>query len=167
MQRYIVITPTLPISRSRFLMTELPIFSPGKLYGGLTIDDLKTDTYQSRARNKLIAEAFYLTNNIKMYGSGYIRIRKELETYPERIFSVEEMGGGVLVTFKQNEGVNELYNCILQRPGLRLPEITEHLQVPAKILERWIKQLRDENKVVFKGSAKTGGYYAISAEEIQ
>ena len=80
------------------------------------------------------------------------------------------MGGGVLVTFKQNEevneGVNKLYNCILQRPGLRLPEITDHLQVPAKTLERWIKQLRDENKVVFKGSAKTGGYYAVSAEEI-
>jgi ATP-dependent DNA helicase RecG len=48
--------------------------------------------YQSRLRNKLIAEAFYLTKNIEKYGSGFIRIRKELETYPEIIFAVEEIG---------------------------------------------------------------------------
>ncbi len=41
------------------------------------------DNYQSHLRNKLIAEAFYLTKNIEKYGSGFIRIRKELEAYPE------------------------------------------------------------------------------------
>ncbi len=48
------------------------IFSLGGLYGGITIEDLKTDHYQSRIRNKLIAETFYLTKNIKKYGSGFI-----------------------------------------------------------------------------------------------
>lgn len=37
---------------------RLIIFSPGMLYGGLTIKDLETDTYPSQLRNKLIAEAF-------------------------------------------------------------------------------------------------------------
>ena len=32
-------------------------------------------------------------------GSGFIRIRKELESYPEVSFDVEETGGGILVTF--------------------------------------------------------------------
>lgn len=63
---------------------RITIFSPGKLYGGLSIADLSTDHYQSRLRNKLIAEAFYLTKNIEKYGSGFIRIRKELEVYPDR-----------------------------------------------------------------------------------
>lgn len=62
---------------------QITVYSPGKLYGGITIEELSTDTYQSCTRNKLIAEAFYLTNNIEKYGSGYIRIRKELEAYPE------------------------------------------------------------------------------------
>ena len=48
----------------------ITIFSPGVLYGGLKIEDLMTDTYQSRTRNKLIAEAFYLTNNIEKYHSN-------------------------------------------------------------------------------------------------
>jgi ATP-dependent DNA helicase RecG len=44
-------------------------------------------------RNKLIAEAFYLTKNIEKYGSGFIRIRKDLESYPNVSFDVEETGG--------------------------------------------------------------------------
>lgn len=50
---------------------SITIFNPGKLYGDITIDQLKTDNYQSRTRNKLIAEAFYLTKDIEKYGSGY------------------------------------------------------------------------------------------------
>ncbi len=48
----------------------ITLFNPGKLYDGLTIEQLKGDNYQSRIRNKLIAEAFYLTNDIEKYGSG-------------------------------------------------------------------------------------------------
>ena len=53
---------------------SITIFSPGSLYGGLTLDDIQSDHYPSRLRNKLIAEAFYLTSNIEKYGSGFIRI---------------------------------------------------------------------------------------------
>ncbi len=73
------------------------------LYGGLTIDDLQTDNYPSQLRNKLVAEAFYLTKNIEKYGSGMIRIRQELEEYPELTFKIEQTGGGVLVTFSSCE----------------------------------------------------------------
>lgn len=31
-------------------------FNPGKLFGDLTIEKLKSDDYQSRTRNKLVAE---------------------------------------------------------------------------------------------------------------
>ncbi len=155
---------------------RITIFSPGKLFGGLSIADLATDHYQSRLRNKLIAEAFYLTKNIEKYGSGFIRIRKELETYPELAFTVEEIGGGVLVSFVQvegvsegasegvSEGVNRLYQAVQHNPGIRLPELSTRLNVPVKTLERWIKQLRNEKKVVFRGAAKTGGYYVADGE---
>ena len=90
---------------------HLTIFSPGTLYGGLTIEELKTDVYPSQLRNKLIAEAFYLTGNIEKYGSGMIRIRQELKIYPELNFKIEEIGGGIQVTFSSqktmHEGVSE------------------------------------------------------------
>ncbi len=158
---------------------RIAIYSPGKLYGGLTIAELKTDNYHSHLRNKLIAEAFYLTKNIEKYGSGLIRIRKELQAYPGVSFYIEETGGGVLVTFRRRggasegvpEGVSEgategatagvgrLLQAIRQTPGARLPDLSRQLGVPVKTLERWIKQLRDENKVVFRGAPKTGGYF--------
>jgi len=74
----------------------ITFFNPGKLYGGLTIEDLKTDSYQSHTRNKLIAEAFYLTRDIEKYGSGYLRVRKEVADYPTMTFSYRESGDGYL-----------------------------------------------------------------------
>jgi ATP-dependent DNA helicase RecG len=56
---------------------SITVFNPGKLYGDLTIAELQTDYYQSRARNKLTTEAFYLTGDIEKYGSGIKRIKDE------------------------------------------------------------------------------------------
>ena len=152
---------------------RITIFSPGNLFGGLTVDDLATDHYQSRLRNKLVAEAFYLTKNIEKYGSGFIRIRKELETYPEIAFTIEEIGHGVLVSFVRDEGVsggvsggvNQLHQSIKENPGLRVPELSAKMHVPVKTLERWVKQLRKQKKIVFKGAPKTGGYYTVDDEK--
>jgi ATP-dependent DNA helicase RecG len=85
---------------------KITFFSPGNLFGGLKIADLSTDFYQSRLRNKLIAEAFYLTKNIEKYGSGFIRIRKEIEKPPKFSFTSEEISGGVILTFSFG-GVND------------------------------------------------------------
>ncbi|GHT07369.1 hypothetical protein FACS189432_02500 [Bacteroidia bacterium] len=76
----------------------ITFYNPGKLYGDLTIEDLKTDKYQANARNKLIAEAFYLTGDIEKYGSGFRRIRKELDKYPTMKLVCEEIPNGFLAT---------------------------------------------------------------------
>ena len=64
---------------------------------------LKTDSYQSRTRNKLIAEAFYLTRDIEKYGSGYIRVRQEIAVYPTMNFDYEESGDGYFVSVNYRE----------------------------------------------------------------
>ena len=46
-------------------------------------------------------------------------------------------------------------------PGLRTPQISESLEVPAKTLERWIKRLREQGKIEFRGSTKTGGDWEL------
>jgi ATP-dependent DNA helicase RecG len=53
-----------------------------------------SDKYQSRTRNKLIAEAFYLTGDIEKYGSGYQRIREEIARYPTMKLNFQEIGDG-------------------------------------------------------------------------
>jgi ATP-dependent DNA helicase RecG len=42
----------------KILDNSISIFSPGRLYDGLTLAELQQDHYRSRLRNKLVAEAF-------------------------------------------------------------------------------------------------------------
>jgi ATP-dependent DNA helicase RecG len=77
--------------------------------------------------------------------------------------------GAVKVTFykaKDNEGISEgiseginsLYSYIKENPALRVSELSKRLNTPAKTLERWIKRLKDEDKIEYNGSKRTGGY---------
>jgi ATP-dependent DNA helicase RecG len=117
----------------------------------------------------LVAEGFYLTGNIEKYGSGFIRIRKALLDYPEIDFDIKEFAGGVMVIFTQrvgvnegvNEGVNSLLAIIVKYPGLRVPSLAEKVSTSTKNIERWLKQLKENGLVEFRGAAKTGGYYAL------
>ena len=82
---------------------KISFFNPGNLYGGLTLEALRTDSYSSQTRNKLIAEAFYLTKEIEKYGSGYIRIRKEIRQYETMTFNYKEMGNGFLAELEYTD----------------------------------------------------------------
>lgn len=59
---------------------------------------------------------------------------------------------------KNNEVVNSLYNLIKTRPDNRSTFFAKELNTSVKNIERWLKQLKSENKVEFKGAPKTGGY---------
>ena len=160
---------------------KITFFNPGKLYGDLTIEQLKTDSYPSRTRNKLIAEAFYLTGDIEKYGSGYQRIRKVIQDYPTMTFYYEESGDGYMVTIAYTQqkqttsfsegvnggvsggvsgGVNDTLTFIQNNPGLSAKKLAENLNQPLRTIERWLKQLKDQSKIEFKGAPKTGGYFA-------
>ena len=93
----------------------------------------------------------------------------------------EECFAGFLVTFKKdrtavteenkilkqgegvNEGVNEGVKMLLQylsnNPGKRAPYISNELNVPQKTIERWIRKLKEEGKIRYEGSPKSGGYF--------
>jgi predicted HTH transcriptional regulator len=60
----------------------------------------------------------------------------------------------------ENEGVNRLFELIKIYPGKRIPFFESELNIPQKTIERWIKKLRNEHKIIYTGSSKTGGYYA-------
>ncbi len=72
--------------------------------------------------------------------------------YKERL----EVGG---VSEGVSEGVSDLLAFIKANPNLRTPQLEKHLNVPVKTLERWLKQLKNDGKIEFRGSSKTGGYY--------
>ena len=157
----------------KILDDRISIFSPGIFYGGLTVADIQTDNYRSSLRNKLVAEGFYLINAIEKYGSGFIRIRKALVDYPEVDFSIEEKFGGILVTFAQlprntagvsggvSGGVSKLLEHIQLHPGQNAAQLTAAMGITRRTAERWLKQLKGNNKIEFRGAPKTGGYYQV------
>ena len=71
--------------------------NPGKLYGNLTIEDLKRDDYVPAHRNRLLAEAFYLTGDIEKYGTGFIRVRELIKDFPGTTLEINEMGDFLVV----------------------------------------------------------------------
>jgi ATP-dependent DNA helicase RecG len=146
------------------------------LLGDLTVEKLLSFNYNSQIRNKLIAKAFKEIGAIEKYDSGIKRILIICEQYgvitpkfnaSQNGFKVilykEKLNGGVNegVNGGINEGINALYNYIKENPGLRITQFENILNVPPKTLERWIKLLKGKNKLVYKGSKKTGGYFAI------
>ncbi|MDR0724724.1 MAG: putative DNA binding domain-containing protein [Prevotellaceae bacterium] len=61
----------------------------------------------------------------------------------------------------ESEGVNRLFELIKIYPGKRIPFFESELNIPQKTIERWIKKLRNEHKIIYTGSSKTGGYYVL------
>ncbi len=73
------------------------------------------------------------------------------------------------IAIKTAANQDDIYRYLKKKKFLVLKEfnkekltklIEKKLNIPAKTLERWIKQLKTENKIEYKGSKKTGGYYA-------
>ncbi len=107
---------------------------------------------------------------IERYGSGIKRIKNACVQHgiAEPVF--EEFQHGFSVTIYKaekaggvnegvNEGVNALLAAIMYHLGLRTPMLAEQIQTSPKNVERWLKQLKENDKIEFRGVAKTGGYY--------
>ena len=59
-----------------------------------------------------------------------------------------------------NVGIKELHKFIEENQPVRVSHIKEYFnEVTTRTLERWIKRLKEEGKIEFRGSKKTGGYY--------
>jgi ATP-dependent DNA helicase RecG len=112
--------------------------------------------YPSHLHNKLVAEAFYLTNNIEKYGSGFIRIRKALQDYPEAAFEIQEMGVGVLLTFARTgarqpeesgatpqQRSEKILGLLRQSPTMTTNELAQQLGISQRAIEKQIDKQKN------------------------
>ncbi|MEA3523494.1 MAG: ATP-binding protein [Campylobacterota bacterium] len=125
--------------------------------------------HQSKPFNPTIASVFYKCGFIENWGKGTLNIISDCLAYglPRPTFEYEwtavrttfykrktreETDGGI------NGGINELYELIQKNPTIKAVEIKKRLNITQRTLERYLKQLKDEEKIKFIGSKKTGGY---------
>jgi ATP-dependent DNA helicase RecG len=60
-------------------------------------------------------------------------------------------------------GVNTAANLLTlakTHPGLNVADLVRLSEKPQRTIERWLKQLKDQDLIEFKGATKTGGYYS-------
>lgn len=59
-----------------------------------------------------------------------------------------------------NEGINQLLSVICSRPGARANELATLIGRSQQTVERYVKSLKERGQIEFRGSKKTGGYFA-------
>ncbi len=79
---------------------------------------------------------------------------------------LDVVNGGVYggVNGGVNGGVKKLYETIKTNPNKRTNELAKLMNIPQKTVEKWIAKLKKANKIEFRGSSKTGGYFVIKNE---
>jgi len=100
---------------------------------------------QRNYRNRAITKFFKEAGSIEKYGSGIARIINECHK--------QKKSGGV------NGGVNSVYEGIKKTPNLKAKQIAERLNTPLRTVEKELKKLKEQDKIIFKGVPKTGGYF--------
>ena len=100
---------------------------------------------------------------VEHLGSGLNRI---LEIYSKDSFVIKEnfmrnVFYNNTKTLKGYEGVNTLYSLIVSEPNNRSTFFANELNTSVKNIERWLKKLKQDKKIEFQGSPKTGGYKII------
>jgi ATP-dependent DNA helicase RecG len=158
---------------------RLEVISSGGLHFGLT-PAMLFKPHESNPWNPWIANVFYRRGYIETRGRGTLKIASLMQNAGLQAPTVVENTGFVIMTFvipdknvvRQpesegvnggvnegvNEGVNALTEHIRRHPGLRTPALAALMKTAPKNVERWLKQLRQADKIVFVGSPKTGGY---------
>jgi ATP-dependent DNA helicase RecG len=162
---------------------RVEIWNPGGLVSGLRLKDLG---HVSRPRNLLLFSLMARMNLVEHIGSGVKRIREALKGYGMKPPLIQAEGDWFSITFMRkgphdavealrdkgkasipshegvgegvNGGVTALLEFIRRSPGLRKPQISMAMGIPEKTLEHWLKRLRDQKMIEFRGSPKNGGY---------
>jgi ATP-dependent DNA helicase RecG len=152
---------------------RVEIRSPGLLYGGLTISDIRRKMLSER-RNELMAELFHRVHFIEKWGRG---IKMILEREPQTEF--EELGTHFIATFKRKnvEGflpVNvgettqkssvkssvKILEAIRDDSSVTAVELSQNLGLTLRAVEKQLAKLKLDGMLRRIGPDK-GGYWEI------
>ena len=120
---------------------SIVFFNPSGLYGNITEEDLKTDSYKVSTRNRQVAEAFYLTKDIEKYGSGFVRIRGLIADYPTMQFFYRNENYGFSAGFSYE--VQKKADPLIEEIGQETEETGQEPEETGKEPEETGKEIID------------------------
>jgi ATP-dependent DNA helicase RecG len=145
---------------------NIEISNPGRLLNELTIEDLKTDHYQAKHRNKLLTEMFYLMGDIEKYGTGYARLRNWLKEYPNIQYTLVDLIDFFRIEFvekidRAQETHQETHQENIDKV-LELVKLMENKKYSSKELMDLLKLSDIVNfRVLYRTPAQKAGYITM------
>ena len=156
---------------------HIRLWNEGGLIDGMTIESLRKE-HNSRPRNKLIAQVFYLAGFIETWGRGIWKVDKAFASESLPVPEYEENSGGVVVVVPRNaqiesenkidgpvngpisEPINgpikQLLELIKEKPKSNYEEYCSLMVVSRSTLKRYLDVLKKEGFIERVGANKNG-----------
>lgn len=181
---YTKVSSTVHIS---IYSNRMVVSNTGTLPEGLRIADLKRE-HTSILRNPDIARMCFVHDLIEMLGSGTQRMVKDCKTYgladpnwkedgDHLVLEFPGLGIGEGVSEGVSEGINDIIidgasegvNDILKKlvtlihatPGMNAKQLAVAIGKGHSTVERYLKLLRENMLIEFRGAPKDGGYFIL------
>lgn len=160
---------------------RVEITSPGMLYGGLTIEQIKEGG--SKIRNRCIAEVFSRMKIIESWGTGIKRMFSSCKEYGVREPELLEIGDSFRVNLYRpsynqvhqsspkgspksslknvNSTQQKILDMITENPKITQKAMAEELEVTSRAIKKNIKELSEREILKRVGSARSG-YWQIN-----
>jgi len=148
---------------------RIEFFNPGELYDNLTVEQLLSNNYESKTRNKLIALMFKECGFIEKYGSGISRIKQLCKEYglANPIFKEMQKGFKVIVykkttqettqeTKKRLSTKEKILIALKKESSLTREDLANQIGVSSNAIKQHLSKLKEENKIKRVGSTKSG-----------
>ena len=155
---------------------RVEITSPGMLYGGLTIEQIKEGG--SKIRNKCIAEVFSRMKIIESWGTGIKRMFSSCREYGIREPELLEIGDSFRVNLYRpsynevhqsspksslksspknlNLTQQKIVEMILANPKITQMTLAEELGITTRAVKKNVKELAEQGIIERVGSARSG-----------
>ena len=157
---------------------HISFYNPGTLMFPLTIEDLLSNQYVSKPRNRQIASIIKDIGWIEKYGTGIRRIRKMFQEYGSKKPDFEVVSDCFAVTvyaidYKDNvdnvetiqksseKSSEKILNAIENNPQITIEELSGVLSMTTRAIEKNIAKLKAKDLLKRIGPAK-GGYWKIN-----
>lgn len=160
---------------------RVEVTSPGMLYGGLTIEQIKEGG--SKIRNRCIAEVFSRMKIIESWGTGIKRMFSSCKEYGVKEPELLEIGDSFRVNLYRpsyhevhqsslksslksspkdvNQTQQKILHMIKENPKITQTAMAEKLDITPRAVKKNIKELVENGLVERVGSARMGYWKAI------
>ena len=172
-------------TQMRVFEDSITLWNDGTLPANYTVKTL-FERHESRPRNKLIANVFYLAGFIEAWGRGYEKIREAFNAENLEMPMFEEVHGGVMATIKREKfmaiqkGLNVtkdvtkdvtkeitkrqriILEMIANNSLVTIPEMSLKTGVVIRTIKRDLENLQLRGMIVREGGRKEGRWIIIN-----